>query len=74
MQPGFVCFALVFAMLILHRGNTSSDVRPRFEGLVGKTVQAAWRKIDHDGSFLLVVIEALHSLECPFQHQVERWK
>ena len=76
MQSGLVCFAFVIAMLLLHQGNTSSDVRPRFEGLVGKTVQAAWRNIDLDGSLLLVVVvvENPHSLICLFQRRVERWK
>jgi hypothetical protein len=49
-------FVVVFLSLILFTTNASSDIRQRFEGLIGKTVQAAWRKIDHEGFFYFIFV------------------
>lgn len=44
-----VVLSLCFFATIIH---AASDPRQRFEGLIGKTVQIAWRKIDQEGKFL----------------------
>jgi hypothetical protein len=45
----FVVLSLCFLALTT---NAGIDLRQRFEGLVGKNVQAAWNKIDKEGSLL----------------------
>lgn len=45
----FVVLSLCFVATTIH---AASDPRQRFEGLIGKTVQVAWRKIDQEGKFL----------------------
>ncbi len=45
-------FVALSLLLILLTTNAATDIRQRFEGLVGKTVQAAWRKIDNEGYIL----------------------
>lgn len=42
----FFIFSLFFILLTI---NATSDIRQRFHGLVGKSVQVAWRKIDKEG-------------------------
>ncbi len=42
----FVALSLFLVSLTI---NAATDIRQRFEGLVGKSVQAAWRKIDNEG-------------------------
>ncbi|CAF0898266.1 unnamed protein product [Rotaria sp. Silwood1] len=46
MRLSTLYFIVVSLFIILLTTNAESDVRQRFEGLIGKTVQAAWRKID----------------------------
>ncbi|CAF2515607.1 unnamed protein product [Rotaria sp. Silwood2] len=46
MRLSTLCFIVLSLSFILLTTNASSDIRQRFEGLIGKTVQAAWRKID----------------------------
>lgn len=44
---------LIFVLCLLAlTTKAATDIRKRFEGLVGKNVQAAWNKIDKEGSFL----------------------
>jgi hypothetical protein len=46
----FVVLSLAF---ILSTTHAATDVRQRFEGLVGKTVQAAWNKINREGLYYI---------------------
>lgn len=39
----------VVLLVVVSLIDASSDPRQRFEGLIGKTVQAAWRQIDRQG-------------------------
>ena len=40
---------LIFLCLILLATNGTTDIRQRFEGLIGRRVYHAWRKIDREG-------------------------
>ena len=42
--------------------RAASDPRQRFEGLIGKTVQIAWRKIDQEGEFFSRLNQCIFSL------------
>jgi hypothetical protein len=44
----------VFVLFVVVQ--SASDVRQRFEGLIGKTVQAAWRQIDREGHHIFCSI------------------
>ncbi|UJR28768.1 hypothetical protein I4U23_009994 [Adineta vaga] len=44
----FYLTILVTLTFVLFTINAESDIRQRFEGLIGKTVQAAWRQIDRE--------------------------
>jgi len=46
-----VCLALVSLVFFSTTTYAASDLRQRFEGLVGKTLQAAWYHIDKAGSY-----------------------
>ncbi|CAF0935077.1 unnamed protein product [Rotaria sordida] len=48
MRLSTLCFISLSLFLLLLTTNASVDIRQRFEGLIGKTVQAAWRKIDRE--------------------------
>ncbi|CAF1161802.1 unnamed protein product [Rotaria sordida] len=50
MRLSTLCFISLSLFLLLLTTNASVDIRQRFEGLIGKTVQAAWRKIDREAS------------------------
>ena len=45
----FCLAAVVTLTFLLTTAHAESDIRQRFEGLIGKTVQAAWLKIDREG-------------------------
>jgi hypothetical protein len=49
MRFSTLCLVALSLLLISSTINAASDVRQRFEGLIGKTVQVAWRKIDREG-------------------------
>ncbi|CAF0951915.1 unnamed protein product [Adineta steineri] len=52
------CFVIT---IILSAINATDDIRQRFEGLVGKTVQAAWQKIDREAPGKPIEIMRLRS-------------
>jgi hypothetical protein len=53
MRLSTLFFVVLSLCLLALTTKAASDFRKRFEGLVGKNVQAAWTKIDKEGSFLL---------------------
>ena len=43
---------LVAITLVFFTTNAETDIRQRFEGLVGKSVHIAWHQIDREGLFV----------------------
>lgn len=57
----FLSLCLVFLALFVAKSSVdaASDVRQRFEGLVGKNILTAWLKIDREGESSLMRLEEL---------------
>lgn len=43
---------LVATTLVVFATNAETDIRQRFEGLIGKSVHNAWHQIDREGLFV----------------------
>ncbi len=49
MRLSTLYFGVLSLCLLALTTKAATDIRQRFEGLVGKTVQTAWLKIDKEG-------------------------
>ena len=51
MRLSTLVFVVLSLCVLALNTKAATDTRQRFEGLVGKNVQAAWTKINKEGSF-----------------------